>query len=81
VDFETLYQDLTPCGGGLRYPLLSPAIRRKCRKRNAVPRGITGGTEIQRPGLPRWGLDARLIIFLKKCFCQIQRNEKADSLF
>jgi hypothetical protein len=60
-----------PCGGGLEYPHRSPASRRRRRKENPVPGGITGppchwGTWIQRPGPPSWRLDARLMTLLCK---------------
>lgn len=46
-----------------------------------MPGGITGppsqgGTQIQRPDSPGWGLDARLaILFCKNYCCEIQRYE------
>jgi hypothetical protein len=33
---------ISPCGGGIEYPHLSPVSRRRRRKWNPVPRGITG---------------------------------------
>jgi hypothetical protein len=49
-----------PCGDGLEYPHCSPASRKRRRKENPVPRGITGppcswGMWIWEPGPPGWG--------------------------
>jgi hypothetical protein len=60
----------TCCGGGLE-DLHSPASRRKRLKENPVLGAITGplchcGTQVQGPGPPSWGLDARLTTLLCK---------------
>jgi hypothetical protein len=72
----------TLCGGGIEHPHLSPASRRRRWKGNARPGVLTGpsfnwGTQMQGPGPPGWGLDARLTTLLckKEYCCQIQISE------
>jgi hypothetical protein len=62
---------LSPYAGGLEYFHRSPTRRRRRRKGNPMPEGITGqpchwGTQIQGPGIPGWDLDARLTPMLSK---------------
>jgi hypothetical protein len=46
---RTLRKSVSPCAGGLEYLHRSPATRKKRRKRNPVPGGITGP-------LSSWGI-------------------------
>jgi hypothetical protein len=77
-----------PCGGSLQYLHRSPASRKRLQKSYPVPGCITRPTchwetEIQRPGPPGWGLDARLKNLLfkklmlqnsKKCVLDVFQN-------
>jgi hypothetical protein len=51
---------MIPCGGGVQYLHRTLASRRRRRKGNPVPGGITGppcsrGIQIRGPGTPGWG--------------------------
>jgi hypothetical protein len=75
------------CRCGLEYLHRSPASRRRRRKGNPVPKGITGppchwGTYMQGPGPPGWGFDARVTTLLcKKLLLLHPKKRKPDAIW
>jgi hypothetical protein len=63
----------------------SPASCTRQQEENLVPGGITGppchwGTYIKKPGIPGWGLDARLTTLLSKKMTAMKSKDRKTGL-